>query len=148
MNAVKNTLTLLLAILMLGAIAPLYAQKEPKFSKHQLAVQNLKAAKAGLVAAQKAWASIPRSYGHEPSQTMEGYRALINVAKAKADVCEAENDAGVSRCKTTSLDADHSYSLDIIRFHRDGSTTATHYYFAEHEDGTFEESEHEYRSSP
>ncbi len=144
----KKSLTLLLPILMLGAIAPVCAQKEPKLSKHQLAVINLKAAKAGLIAAQKAWEKLPRSYGHEPRDTGEGYYALINVAKAKADVCEAENDAGVARCKTTSLDGDHSYSLDIIRFHSDGSTTATHYYFAAHEDGTYEESEHEYRSSP
>ena len=144
----KKSLTLLLTILLLAAIAPLYAQKEPKLSKHQLAIINLKAAKAGLIAAQKAWASLPRSYGHEPRQTMEGYQALINVAKAKADVCEAENDAMVARCKTTTLNGDHSYSLDIIRFHSDGGTTATHYYFAEHEDGTYEESEHEYRSSP
>jgi hypothetical protein len=141
-------LTLLLSILVLSAIAPLYGQKEPRLSKHQLAVQNLKAAKAGLIAAQKAWEKIPRSYGHEPRTTREGYLALINVARAKADVCEAENDAGVARCRTTSLEADRSYSLDIIRFHRDGSMTTTHYYFAEHEDGTYEESEHEYRSSP
>jgi hypothetical protein len=144
---VRGILVLVLSVLVLDAIAPLYAQKEPKPSKHQLALLNLKAARARLVAAQKAWAEIPRSYGHEPRTTLQGYLALINVARAKADVCEAENDAGVARCKTTSLETDHSYLLDIIYFHSDGSSVGTHYYFAEHEDGTYEESEHDYRSS-
>jgi hypothetical protein len=151
---------------------PLYAQKkpepkqnkeqlkEPKLSKHQLALDYLKAARRALTAVQeecqkarakefeieKRWPELKRSSA--AVGPCLDYSASLNLAKEKADVCQAENEAGVARCKTSELESEHSYLLDIMYFRRDGSMTGTHYYFAVHEDDTYEVSEHEYTSSP
>ena len=122
-------------------------KKKPQVSKHQLAMDNLKAAKAGLVAAQQAWDNILHQYGSGARKTRESYLAHINVAQAKADVCVAENDAKIFRCKTISQRTDHSYLIDVLYFYSDGRTKGIHYYFAEHDDGTYEDSETESTSS-
>jgi hypothetical protein len=150
MNITKILFASLLFVEMVSLSA--FAQstdtkKKPQLSKHQLAMDNLKTAKAGLIAAQQAWDNILHSYGPGARKTRESYLAHINVAEAKANVCEAENDAEIVRCKTTSLRTDNSYLIDILYFHSDGSTRGIHYYFADHADGTYEDSETAFTSS-
>jgi hypothetical protein len=134
----KLTLVLTL-VLLLGSLAA--AQKpEPKLSKQELALDNLQASKRGLAAATAAWHHAVDLYGNE---TREAYLAHINVAEARADLCEAENDAGVRRCKTTRTETDDYRHLliTVMYFNGDGTVRATHFYFAEHEDGTYEQTE-------
>jgi hypothetical protein len=137
--------TILIALLLLSAQTaktnqPAKTKDEPKLSKHELAMENVEYAKRGVTAAQAAWDDAVHLYGSGKTSA-SSYNAHINVARAKADLCEAENDAGLVRCKTTVLERDHSQLIDVLYFHVDGSMRGTHYYFADHRDGTYEDTE-------
>jgi hypothetical protein len=128
-----------------------FAQTKPvaerKLTPRELAFDQLEAAKRGVQAAQDTWNNILHLYGEGARKTRESYEAHINVAMAKADLCRAQNEAKVARCKTTEGSTDHRTSVDIHYFYSDGTSRSIHYYFAENADGTYTDTETEFKDS-
>lgn len=143
------------SLLVLGlSCFPVWAQQESKEppSKQETAKLRLEAAKKKSKAADQAWSdSGLRNHGfasYGPSEAM---------MDAEAEFCEAQNefilasgqpDSEVTHCKVTSIKKGFTYSLDIMRMKKDGSTYGIHYILRMRKDGTAEMDANTYRTSP